>query len=67
MADEFIGMRWQNVCGHGDVRIPARDVIMKMLQKSRVKSGKIWSGTDDNDIARKVLAYVPDDFFRKSS
>ena len=21
-----------------------------------------WSGTDDNDIARKVLAYVPDDF-----
>ena len=21
-----------------------------------------WSGTDDNDIARKVLSYVPDDF-----
>ncbi len=21
-----------------------------------------WSGTDDNDIARKVLAYIPDDF-----
>ena len=38
-----------NVCGHGDVRIPARE-------------WKIWSGTDDNDIARKVLAYIPDDF-----
>lgn len=21
-----------------------------------------WSGTDDNDIARKVLSYIPDDF-----
>ena len=29
-----------NVCGHGDVRIPARDVIMKCCKKSRVKSGK---------------------------
>ena len=33
-------MPLSNVCGHGDVRIPARDVIMKCCKKSRVKSGK---------------------------
>lgn len=24
-----------------------------------------WSGTDDNEIARKVLSYIPDDFYGK--
>lgn len=29
---------------------------------SRLYIKLFWSGTDDNEIARKVLAYIPDDF-----
>lgn len=29
---------------------------------SRLYIKLFWSGTDDNDIARKVLSYIPDDF-----
>ena len=29
---------------------------------SRMYIRLFWSGTDDNDIARKVLSYIPDDF-----
>ena len=32
---------------------------------SRMYIKLFWSGTDDNEIARKVLSYIPDDFSRK--
>lgn len=33
---------------------------------SRLYMKFFWSGTDDNEIARKVLSYIPDDFSGKS-
>lgn len=32
---------------------------------SRMYIKLFWSGTDDNEIARKVLSYIPDDFSGK--
>ena len=32
---------------------------------SRMYIKLFWSGTDDNEIARKVLSYIPDDFLGK--
>ena len=32
---------------------------------SRMYIKLLWSGTDDNEIARKVLSYIPDDFSGK--
>lgn len=32
---------------------------------SRMYIKLFWSGTDDNEIARKVLSYIPDDFSEK--
>ena len=32
---------------------------------SRIYIKLFWSGTDDNEIARKVLSYIPDDFSGK--
>ena len=29
---------------------------------SRLYAKVFWSGTDDNEIAHKVLSYIPDDF-----
>ena len=38
------------------------DVLTQGNFFSRLYIRLFWSGTDDNEIARKVLAYVPDDF-----
>ena len=38
------------------------DVLTQGNFFSRMYIRMFWSGTDDNDIARKVLAYIPDDF-----
>ncbi|WP_373218374.1 class I SAM-dependent methyltransferase [Ruminococcus sp. 5_1_39BFAA] len=38
------------------------DVLTQGSFFSRLYIKLFWSGTDDNEIARKVLAYIPDDF-----
>lgn len=38
------------------------DVLTQGNFFSRLYIRLFWSGTDDNDIARKVLSYIPDDF-----
>ena len=38
------------------------DVLTQRNIFSKLYIKLFWSGTDDNDIARKVLSYVPDDF-----
>ncbi len=38
------------------------DILMQESFFSRMYIKLFWSGTDDNDIARKVLSYIPDDF-----
>ena len=38
------------------------DVITQESFLSRLYIRFFWSGTDDNEVAGKVLAYVPDDF-----
>ncbi len=38
------------------------DVLTQGNFFSRMYIKLFWSGTDDNDIARKVLSYIPDDF-----
>lgn len=38
------------------------DVLTQGNFFSKMYIKMFWSGTDDNDIARKVLAYIPDDF-----
>ena len=41
------------------------DVLTQGNFFSRLYIKLFWSGTDDNEIARKVLAYIPDDFAGK--
>ena len=41
------------------------DVLTQRNIFSKLYIKLFWSGTDDNDIARKVLSYVPDDFSGK--
>ena len=41
------------------------DVLTQGNIFSKLYIKLFWSGTDDNDIARKVLSYVPDDFSGK--
>ncbi len=38
------------------------DVLTQRSILSKLYIKLFWSGTDDNEIARKVLAYIPDDF-----
>ena len=38
------------------------DVLTQGNFLSKLYIKFFWSGTDDNEIARKVLSYVPDDF-----
>ena len=38
------------------------DVLTQKKFWSRMYIRLFWSGTDDNEIARKVLSYIPDDF-----
>ncbi len=38
------------------------DVLTQSSFLSRLYIKLFWGGTDDNEIARKVLAYIPDDF-----
>lgn len=38
------------------------DVLTQRNLFSRLYVKIFWSGTDDNEIARRVLAYIPDDF-----
>ncbi len=38
------------------------DVLTQRNFFSKMYIRIFWSGTDDNDIARKVLSYIPDDF-----
>ena len=38
------------------------DVLTQGNFFSKLYIKLFWSGTDDNDIARKVLSYIPDDF-----
>lgn len=38
------------------------DVLTQKSILSRLYIKLFWGGTDDNEIARKVLAYIPDDF-----
>lgn len=38
------------------------DVLTQGSFLSRLYIRLFWSGTDDNEVARKVLAYIPDDF-----
>ena len=38
------------------------DVLTQGNFFSRLYVKTFWSGTDDNEIARKVLSYIPDDF-----
>ncbi len=41
------------------------DVLTQGNFFSRLYIKLFWSGTDDNEIARKVLSYIPDDFSGK--
>ena len=41
------------------------DVLTQRNIFSKLYIKLFWSGTDDNDIARKVLSYVPNDFSGK--
>ncbi len=41
------------------------DVLTQGNFFSRMYIKIFWSGTNDNDIARKVLSYIPDDFSGK--
>ena len=41
------------------------DVLTQGNFFSRLYIKVFWSGTDDNEIARKVLSYIPDDFSGK--
>lgn len=41
------------------------DVLTQGSFFSRLYIKLFWSGTDDNEIARKVLSYIPDDFAGK--
>lgn len=38
------------------------DVLTQGNFFSRLYNNVFWGGTDDNVIAQKVLAYIPDDF-----
>ena len=38
------------------------DVITQGSFLSKMYIKIFWSGTDDNEIARKVLSYIPEDF-----
>ena len=38
------------------------DVLTQGSIFSRMYINLFWSGTDDNEIARQVLSYIPDDF-----
>lgn len=38
------------------------DVLTQNNFLSRLYIKVFWSGTNDNEIARKVLSYIPDDF-----
>jgi hypothetical protein len=38
------------------------DVLTRSKWWSRLYMDFFWDGIDDNEIARKVLSYVPDDF-----
>lgn len=38
------------------------DVLTQGNFLSRIYIDFFWSGTDDNEIARKVLSYIPEDF-----
>ena len=38
------------------------DVLTRSKWWSRLYMNIFWGGCDDNEIARKVLAYIPDDF-----
>ena len=38
------------------------DVLTQGSVFSRLYIRFFWSGTDDNEIAEKVLSYIPDDF-----
>ena len=38
------------------------DVLIQRNLFSRLYIKVFWSGTDDNEIARRVLPYIPDDF-----
>mgnify|MGYP004702924787 CR=1 FL=1 len=38
------------------------DVLTQGNFFSRMYIKLFWSGTDDNEVARKVLSYIPDDF-----
>ena len=41
------------------------DVLTQGNFFSRLYIKLFWSGTDDNEIARRVLSYIPDDFAGK--
>ena len=41
------------------------DVLTRSTWWSRLYMDLFWGGVDDNEIARKVLAYIPDDFSGK--
>ena len=41
------------------------DVLTRSTWWSRVYMDLFWGGVDDNEIARKVLSYIPDDFADK--
>ena len=41
------------------------DVLTRSTWWSRLYMDIFWSGVDDNEIARKVLSYLPDDFSGK--
>lgn len=41
------------------------DVLTRSTWWSRVYMDLFWGGVDDNEIARKVLSYIPDDFAGK--
>ena len=37
MANEYIEMPLANICGHGDVQVPTRDVVIKCCKKAGLK------------------------------
>ena len=41
------------------------DVLTRSTWWSRVYMDLFWNGVDDNEIARKVLSYIPDNFAGK--
>ena len=41
------------------------DVLTRSTWWSRLYMDIFWGGVDDNEIARKVLSYLPDDFSGK--